>query len=236
MRSLLVLLALAACGKSEPKRDLDLDLIEVLGANMRTDTVGGGEFTDTATFVLVDAKNRATEGAYVTLGGELVDDGGAKVGDLMIQSLWIPAGETRTYALVDTERKARPTATRARAKVRGASVFPPPLARIEEIHTFDDHGQLVIQAYLVNDAPGDGTVMVVGVFHDAGGRPLTRPFNVVKIGGKPAATPGAITTVVPGNCPDAGENRLPLTSKCPIQFVGPPGAKRGTMFVGDTVY
>jgi len=220
---------LCACGKTEPKRELDLADIEVLGATMRTDTVGGGEFTDTATFVLVDARNRASEGAYVTLGGELVDAGGAKVGDLIVQSLWIPAGETRTFALVDTERKARPAATKARAKVRGASVFPAPLARIEEQVTHDDHGQLVVAAYLVNDAPGEGTVMVVGVFHDAAGRPLTRPFNVVKIAGKQ-------DPATPGNCPDAGEDRKPLVSKCPIQFVGPPGAVRATMFVGDTLY
>ncbi len=230
MVRLLVLAALiSACGKSDPKRELDLDVIEVLGANMRTDTVGGGEFTDTATFVLVDARNTASEGAYVTLGGELVDAGGAKVSDLIVQSLWIPAGEIRTYALVDTERKARPTATKARAKVRGVSVFPPPLARIEEMVTHDDHGQLVIGAYLVNDAPGDGLVMVVAVFHDAAGRPLTRPFNVVKMKGKQ-------DPAIPGDCPDAGEERLPLVSKCPVQFIGPPGAKRGTIFVGDTVY
>jgi len=229
MRVLLLVLALAGCGKSEPKRELDLEQIEVLGATMRTDTVGGGEFTDTATFVLVDAKNRASEGAYVTLGGELVDASNQKLGDLIVQSIWIPAGETRTFALVDTERRSRPTETKARAKVRGASVFPPPLARIEELVTHDDHGQLVVAAYLVNDAPGEGTVMVVAVFHDAAGRPLTRPFNVVKIAGKQ-------DPATPGNCPDAAENRTPLVSKCPIQFIGPKGAVRGTIFVGDTFY
>ena len=213
MRALLLPLALVACGKSEAKRELDLDQIEVLGANMRTDTVGGGEYTDTATFVLVDAKNRASEGAYVTLGGELVDASNQKVGDLIVQSLWIPAGATRTFALVDTERRGRPTATKARAKVRGASVFPPPLARIEELVTHDDHGQLVIAAYLVNDAPGDGTVMVVGVFHDAAGRPLTRPFNVVKIAGKQ-------DPATPGNCPDAAEARTPIMTPATIGIGG----------------
>lgn len=226
---LVALLVLVACGKTEPKRELDLDRIEVLGATMRTDAVGDGAFTDTATFVLVDARNLASEGAYVTLGGELIDAAGTKVADLAIQSLWIPAGETRTFALVDTERKPRPTAKTARAKVRGASVFPPPLVRIEDLVVHDDHGQLVVAANLVNDAPGEGTVMVIGVFHDAGGRPLTRPFNLVKIAGKQ-------DPATPGNCPDAAEGRIPLVSKCPIQFVGPPGAKRATMFVGDTVY
>jgi hypothetical protein len=144
-------------------------------------------------------------------------------------SLWIPAGETRTYALVDTERKPRPTAKTARAKVRGASLFPPPLARIEDLNVIDDHGQLVVQAYLVNDAPGDGVIMVVAAFHDDRGRPLTRPFNVVKIKGKQ-------DPATPGDCRDASVDRYPEYSKCPIQFVGPAGAKKATMFVADTVY
>lgn len=226
----LVTLALAACGRPE-KRELDLDKVEVLGAHMRTDTVGGGQMTDTATFVLVDARNTAAEGAYVTLAGELVDGDGSAIAQLTPMSLWIPPGEVRTFALVDSERKPRPTAKTARAKVRGATIFPAPLARIEELHTFDDHGQLVLQAYLVNDAEYDGEIMVVGVFHDAlvGGKPLTRPFSVVKIKGKQ-------TPATAGNCPEAGTKRLPEHSKCPVSFVGPPGAKRGTMFVADTVY
>jgi hypothetical protein len=226
---LIALLLLCGCSHGEPKRELDLDRIDVLGATMRTDTVGDAELKETSTFVLVDARNLASEGAYVTLGGELIDAGGSVVGQLALQSLWIPAGDTRTFALVDTERKPRPTAKSARAKVRGASIFPPPLARIEEANVFDDHGQLVIQAYLVNDAPGDGTIMVVAAFHDAGGRPLTRPFSVVRIKGREVPA-------TPGDCPDSGAGRLPLASKCPIQFVGPAGAKKATMFVADTIY
>jgi hypothetical protein len=225
VRFLVVALLLVACERT-PVRELDLERIEVRGATMRTDTVGD---TEIATFVLVDARNLATEGAYVTLGGELVDAAGTDVGQLTPQSLWIPAGDTRTFALVDTERKPRPTAKTARAKVRGARVDHPPLVHLEELHTFDDHGQLVLQAYLVNEAERDGVIMVVGAFHDAGGRPLTRPFTVVKIQGKQ-------DPVTPGDCPEAGTNRDPLASKCGIRFVGPPGAVRGTMFVADTVY
>jgi len=228
VRPFVLLAVVAACERS-PTRELDLDKIEVTGATMRTDTVGDGDFTDRATFVLVDAKNTAGEGAYVTLGGELVDASGADVGQLAVQSLWIPAGDSRTFALVDTERKARPTAKTARAKVKGARIDHPPLASIEDFHSFDDHGQIVIQAYLVNESVRNGLIMVVGTFHDASGRPLTRPFSVVKIHGKqdPATS---------GDCPDAGAERLPVVSKCTIQFVGPPGATRGTMFVADTVY
>ncbi len=228
MKLLVTFALLAACGR-EPARELDLDRIEVTGATMRTDTVGDGDFTDTATFVLVDARNLATEGAYVTLGGELVDANGADVGQLTPQSLWIPPGDTRTFALVDTERKPRPTAKTARAKVRGARIDTPPIAHLEDVHTFDDHGQVVIQAFLVNDAPRDGLIMVVGAFHDDSGRPLTRPFMVLKIHAK-QDPPEA------GDCPEAGSNHIPLASKCGIRLVGPHGAARGTMFVADTVY
>jgi hypothetical protein len=218
-----------ACKRSEPARTLDLDLIEIQGAHMRTDRVGEGEFESNATFVLVDARNRGDEGAYVTIDGELLDASGGQVAELIPQVLWLPPGEPRTYALVDSERKPRPTATSARARVRGALILPPPLARIEELHTFDDHGQIVLQAYLVNEADRDGYILVTAAFHDDRGRPLTRPFSVVKI---KAAAPGD----QPGDCPDAASRRLPQASKCTIQFVGPPGATRGTMFVGDVTY
>ncbi|MBS1122954.1 MAG: hypothetical protein H6Q90_5182 [Deltaproteobacteria bacterium] len=226
-------LALALLGgacERTPKRELDLDLIHVPGpARMRTDTVGEGKFAGSATFVLVDAENAASEGAYVTLGGELIDATGADVGTLNAQSLWIPSHESRTFALVDAERKQRPETTSARVKVRGALVSSaPPTARIEELHSFDDHGQVVVQAYLVNDANREGQVMVVGAFYDASNRPVARPFVVVKIG---ASGPGE-----PGRCPDTMEDKVPLVSRCSVRFVGPAGAKRGTIFVGDAVY
>ena len=226
--SLAALAVLAIGCERTPKRELALDRIEVQGAHLRTDTVGEGQYIDTATFVLVDAKNTAAEGAYITLAGELIDASGAAVGSLVPQSLWIPSQESRTFALVDSERKARPTTKSARAKVRGATVLPPPLARIEELHSFDDHGQLVVQAYLVNDSNRDGQIMVIGSFHDASGRPMTRPFDVVKIKG---AHPGE-----PGRCPSSDSDKLPMASKCSVQFIGPKGAVRGTIFVGDTVY
>lgn len=190
---------------------LALDLIGVSpDATLRTDTVGGGKFTDTATFVLVDAENRAAAGAYVTLGGALVEEGGAEAGTLNPQSLWIPAGQSRTFALVDSERKARPTAKSARIEVRGALVpDSPPRARIEELHTFAEGDRLVLQAYLVNDAERIGQVVVIGAFHDDGNRPMTRPFELVEIGPK---------------------------TRQVVKFIGPPRAKRGTIFVGDAVY
>lgn len=177
---------------------------------MRTDTVGDGRFASTATFVLVDAENTAADGAYVTLGGELSDPAGATVGELKAQSLWVPGHESRTFALVDDQRVARPTSVAARIKVHGA-VIPddPPRAQIAELHSFDDRGKIVVQAYLVNTADRPGQMMVIGSFHDAHEQPMTRPFQMIALG--------------------AHDRRV-------VQFVGPEGSTRGTIFVGDVIY
>lgn len=177
---------------------------------MRTDTVGDGKFASTATFVLVDATNTAADGAYVTLGGELTDPAGATVGELKSQSLWIPPHESRTFALVDGQRVARPTAGAARIKVRGALIpSEPPRAHIADLHSFDDRGKIVVQGYVVNTADRPGQIMVIGSFHDARDQPMTRPFQLVELA--------------------ADDRRV-------VQFVGPEGSTRGTIFVGDAIY
>ena len=209
-RLLLVLLAVVAC--DAPKaRQLDHDLIHVSpDAELRTDTVGQGKFQDTATFVLVDAENTAKDGCYVTLAGELDDASGAKVGDLKAQSLWVPAGAQRTFALVDRERKPRPTAAAAKIYVRGADVpASPPTATVDGIRELDDYGKTVVQGTLHNPAARAGEIMVIASFHDAGGKPMTRPFTMIHI--------------------EAG-------ASLSVQFVGPPGSKHGTIYIGDTVY
>jgi hypothetical protein len=206
-----LLVALGACSRGKPARNLDLDAIRITGdARMRTDTVGDGKFASTATFVLVDAENAAADGAYVTLGGELTDAAGKAIGTLKSQSLWVPGHESRTFALVDRERVPRPEATSARIKVFGA-VIPdePPAAHITDLHSFDDHGKTVVQAYLVNDAARPGQIMVVASFHDAHSQPMTRPFQMIEIGPR--------------------DRRV-------VQFVGPEGSSRGEIFVGDVVY
>ncbi len=204
-------IAFAGCGHSKPARNVDLDAIRISGdARMRTDTVGDGKFASTATFVLVDAENTSAEGAYVTLGGELTELTGASAGELKSQSLWVPAHESRTFALVDRERMARPTASAARIKVYGALIpDEPPRAHIADLHSFDDHGKIVVAAYLVNSADRPGQMMVIGSFHDAHDQPMTRPFQMVE---------------------------LPANDRRVVQFVGPEGSTRGTIFVGDVIY
>jgi hypothetical protein len=201
----------AACRHSEPAHNLDLDAIRISGdARMRTDAVGDGKFASTATFVLVDAENTAADSAYVTLGGDLTDSAGAVVGGFKSQSLWVPAHESRTFALVDRERVARPTASAARIKVQGALIpKEPPPAHIADLHSFDDRGKIVVAAYVVNGVDRPGQVMVIGSFHDAHGQPMTRPFQMIELA--------------------ANDRRV-------VQFVGPEGSIRGTIFVGDVVY
>jgi hypothetical protein len=199
------------CRHSKPARNLDLDQIRVSpDARLRTDTVGDGQFASTASFVLVDAENASGSGAHVTLGGELTDAGGAVVGELRSQSLWLPAHEVRTFALVDAERVPRPGAKAARILVRGA-VIPdePPRAQITDLHSFDDRGRIVLQGYVANDADRLAKIMVIAAFHDAHGQPMTRPFQLIDV---------------------AGHQRQV------VQFVGPEGSTRGAAFVGDIVY
>jgi len=236
MRAWLLLLAVGfACGRSSPARNLDLDRIRVDEARLRTDTVGGdpklygvqpgmnrelrdyieqsnegGRFSDQATFVLVDAENAGDAGAVVTLGGDLRDAAGQALGALKPESLWIPAGDRRTFALVDTERKSRPTAAGAKIVVRGALIpEEPPVVHVEDIHTFDDFGKQVVQGLLVNDADRAGQAIVIASFHDVKKQPMTRPFSLIQIAAKQRRT---------------------------VQFVGPPGSSTATIYVGDTIY
>lgn len=204
------LLALVACEGSKA-RELDHDRIRVSpDAELRTDTVGEGKWAEQATFVLVDAENTADDGCYVTLAGELGDAAGAKVTDLRPQSLFVPAHESRTFALVDREHKPRPTAAGAKIFVRGAIVpASPPAATIDGIREIPDNGKLVVQGLLHNAAARAGNIMVIASFHDAAGKPMTRPFTMVRV--------------------DKGETQA-------VQFVGPPGSQHGTIYVGDVVY
>lgn len=203
-----LLLVLVACEGSPTARQLDLDRVTIGGAHLRTDAIGDGKFTEQATFVLIDANNANDDGAYITLGGELTANGDA-VGELKTQSLWVPAHGSRTFALVDDQRAARPTADGARVLVRGASADTAPIAHVDGVHDMDDYGKRVVQGELVNDADRPGTVMVIASFHDARGKPMTRPFEMIAV------------------APHAHQA---------VQFVGPPGSVTADLYVGDIAY
>jgi hypothetical protein len=209
LRVVLVLVALAGCAKKE-SRQLDFDLVRVTSdARLRTDTIGEGAHTDLATFVLVEAENTSKEGAYVTLGGELTNEAGTRVGELRAQSLWIPGGELRTFALTDKQRKPRPDAKGAKIYVRGAKLGKPPPASVVGLRTLDDGGKAVVQASVKNEADRGGNIMVIASFYGADGKPMTRQFSLLWV-----------------------EKQAEL----PVQFVGPPGSVRGTIFIGDVAY
>ena len=211
MRRIVVLVLLVlACSKREKAEHVNLDLIRIVGdARMRTDTVGDGRFASTSSFVLVDTENASETGAYVTLGGAFTDASGTALGPLKPQSLWIPAKETRTFALVDQKREPRPTATSAKLEVRGALIASPPRAQVVDFHSFDDGGKSVVQATLVNEADRRGTIIVIASFHDKEGSPMTRPFTLYELNAK---------------------------QRVNVQFVGPQGSVRGMIYVGDETY
>jgi hypothetical protein len=207
--TLLIVLSILACEKPS-RRALDLDLVRITGeGKLRTDVVGDN-VTETATFVLVDAENTSKDGAYVTLAGDLADVAGLPVAEFKASSLWIPAGESRTFALVDRERKPRPTAVAAKIIVRSATIpDQPPPAVVDQIREIEDDGKLVVQGVLHNKAPRRGQIVVIASFHAADGRPMTRPFSIL---------------------------RVPPGTDQSVQFVSPPGAKHGTIYVGEMNY
>lgn len=213
LRSLaLGLIALVAgCRSHQPAADLERGAIAVVSAaHLRTDVVGEGEFATRATFVLVDAENRSTSDANVTLGGELLDAGGQVLATLEPESLWLGAGDRRTFALVDHERRERTGAASGRVFVRGAKVAAtPPVMEVRDVHTFDDGGRVVVQGTLHNGIARPGTAMVIASFYDRDDRPLTRPFSMIPIGGN---------------------------FDRHLQFVGPPGSTRAALYVGPIVY
>jgi len=210
-----VLAVLLGCGKPVETRDRQLDHAAILvttDAKMRTDVVGGGAFAETSTFVLVDAKNTTSEGAYVTLIGALADAAGVKVATLKAQSLWIPAGESRTFALVDEQREPRPTAVAASVEVIGAVVTGyAPVAKLSDVKQLDDGDKVIMQGMLENPSDRAAKIIVISAFHDAlvGGTPMTRPFDYIALEAK---------------------------QKVGVQFVGPKGSKRGSLFIGDEAY
>lgn len=201
----------SSCRQTSPSRQLELEKVWVSpDAKVRTDTVGEGEFASRSTFVLVEAENASEEPAYVTLGGTFRDAVGEVVGTLNPESLWIPAGKRRLFALVDKERVPRPEARGAQILVYGAKVADkPPIMRIAEERSFDDYGKQIVQAQLTNDADRPGRAVVMAAFFDGQGVPMTRPFTIVPIAAK---------------------------ATLPVQLVGPPGSKRGMLYLGDLVY
>lgn len=205
---------LSGCKKPKTwgEREADRGLVEVDSAhlNLRSDVVGQGEFQSKATFVLIDARNTHNEDLLVTLGGELVDAKGIVVGTLRPESLHVPAGLKRTFALIDDQNAERPAATTARMEVTGAHVpsYSPSIG-VDAIHVYEEGDHLLASARIANKAERPAKVIVLASFRDDQGKPLTRPFMLIEL--------------------DGGTSR-------PVDFRGPPGAESATIFVGETVW
>jgi hypothetical protein len=192
--------------------EVDYDFIEIAAPRMELlrGPVGTGKFESEASYVLVDAKNKFGEDLLVTLGGELLDERGAAVGTLRPQSLRIPTGGIRMFALIDSENRVRDEAKRAQLSVKGAMTvnYPPPV-EITEGRVDTDQGRAVVRGNVVNTADRNVAVIVIAGFYDASGRPMKRPSTHFDLTGK-------------------GQRS--------VRFVGPEGSKKAYLFVGDTVY
>ena len=201
-----------ACKRSEPQPPPPVSDVELRTDRQRvlTGTVGTGKFESQATYVLVDANNTGPRDLLVTLRGNLVDDRGRPAGRLLAQSLRVPAGGMRMFALVDDQSAARPSAIGAEIEIAGALVpeYEPPVI-VTDGRVDIDSDRAVAQGYVVNTAQRAVKVIVIAGFYDGEGNPLKRPSTQLEI--------------------DGGEKRG-------VQLVGPPGSKSAYLFVGEYGY
>src|SRR6186713_463411 len=111
------------CGKSDwsaPEVSYDTIDVDADRLAIKTGPVGHDKWKSEATYVLVEAKNTAERDLLVTLAADLVDADKKVVGKTRRESLRIPAGGSRLFALVDDKQTVRPAASGARVDVRGA--------------------------------------------------------------------------------------------------------------------
>jgi hypothetical protein len=80
---------------------------------------------------------------------------------------------------------------------------------IDRLREVADNGKTVVQAVVKNDAERGGNIMVIATFYDEQGKPMTRPFSMLWVD---------------------------KHAELPVQFAGPPGSTRGTIFLGDVAY
>lgn len=207
--ALALALAAAACGRKAPDREVP-DSVVVLEASLTIKTGPIGLIDKKpATYVLVDAENRSAEARLVSLEGALLDDGGGEVAPLPVVELYIPAGEKRAFALASN--RVAPEATRARVKVHGAPVekHPPGAVIVEPNVGKQPDGRLFAAPLVKNTLAQPLAATVIVAFYDDAGKLLARPWDPVPLA--------------------AGETRA-------VKMVGPEGATRAQVFVGEIAY
>lgn len=209
--ALALVAAAAACAEAPAARmDVDRGQIEIVtdGVALKTGPVGEARWKTQATYALVEARNHSDVDLDVTLAGDLV--GGESKWPVRRESLRIPAGGSRLFALVDDKQAARPQATGARVDVVGAMAvrYAPPFV-VTDGKVVMDQGRAVAAAYLTNTARRVGSVILIGAFFDEAGLPLGRTSTLFRM--------------------DGGGKRG-------VQLVGPTGSRSAYLFVGEYVY
>lgn len=179
------------------------------GATLVTGSVGSGKFEKTGTYVLVDVANPFSVAVIATLEGDLLDANGNKVGALNRDSLRIPTGAQRTFALVHHSGEV-PSAVSADIRVAHTQIAKYlPTIGMTDAHVYQDGDRVVVAANLHNNTDKETIVVVIAGFYDASGKIMRRPHTVL---------------------------RIPSTVTHPARFVGPPGSKTGYLFLGEQIY
>jgi len=208
-----LVVVMASCERATWKpKEADRKQIEVSGELMtlHVGTVGIGKFQSESSYVLVDAHNPSKLDLAVTLGGNFLDKQGQTLGALHRQSLRIPAGGTRTFALVDNKQQAFGKATGATIEVTSAVQLDyPQQVTITDFHEYKDGNRVVVAGYVQNTVARIGKALVFATFYNQAGQPIKRPSTVF---------------------------RLERMARRSVQFVGPDGSVRGTISIGHIVY
>ena len=209
----LATLSSAGCKKQDEwtRTEVSYDLIEVARNTQKviTGEVGVGRWNTMASYVLVDARNISDDDLLVTMGGTLDGEDKSVVGTLRRQSLRIPAGGVRTFALVDKNDQPRAASSATVAVVGAMKALHKPSVIVTDGNVYRDGDRVVVAGYVVNIADREVHVVVIAGFYDESGAPMRRPSTKYTLTGN---------------------------GKRSAQFVGPDGSRSAYLFIGDAAY
>lgn len=202
----------AGCREAAPESPVDPRAIAIAADTLavRTGPVGEGKWRRDASYVLVEAKNTGDEDLLVTLSGALTGPELRSSAPLVRESIRVPAGGSRLFALVDQEQAVRVGASDARVELAGAVRvgYAPPFT-ITRGAVVMDQDRAVAAGDVHNTADRQGQAVVIGAFFDRKGRPLERTSTLFKLA--------------------AGGTRG-------VRLAGPPGSRSAYLFIGEVEY
>lgn len=210
-------LALVGCKKSASwgGKKLDASAVHVATDRLHLRQVKVGlepQHQSVATVVMVDVRNDHDKDVDVTLDGKLFDAGNKPIGTLTKQSLRIPKGATRLFALVDSEAKERKAAAGASIEVEGVhEVKSASEIHISGVKVYKDKNvdRVILQAKVDNTGKASVRTLILCAFYDKDNVPLSRPFS---------------------------ELRLKVGESQAVQFIGPEGSVRADIYPGETFW